>query len=170
MDKNRVIGKENTIPWHLPADFAHFRKTTAGCPIIMGLNTYKSIGKPLPNRTNIVLSKDDEKIEGCLITHSLEEAFEVAKPASAKSMPAAAKSYGVAKKSEDIFIIGGASVYKQALPFADMLNLTLINAEVEGDIYFPEFNHDEWKEVSREEKKADEKNIYDMSFVKYVRK
>ena len=91
MDKNRVIGKGNTIPWHLPADFAHFRKTTAGCPIIMGLNTYRSIGRPLPGRTNIVLSKDDEKIEGCLVAHSLPEAFAVAKPASAKS-------YGVAKK------------------------------------------------------------------------
>ena len=164
MDKNRVIGKGNTIPWHLPADFAHFRKTTAGCPIIMGLNTYKSIGRPLPNRTNIVLSKDDEEIEGCLIVHSLEEAFKIARPADAKS-------YGEAKeKSENIFVVGGASVYAQAIPFADQLNLTLIDAEVEGDIYFPEFNHDEWREISREENKADEKNIYDMAFVKYVRK
>ncbi len=164
MDKNRVIGKGNIIPWHLPADFAHFRKTTAGCPIIMGLNTYKSIGRPLPNRTNIVLSKDDEKIEGCLIVHSLEEAFAVAKSA-------VAKSYGVTKKkSENIFVVGGASVYEQALPFADQLNLTLIDAEVEGDIYFPEFNHDEWKEISREERKANEENIYDIAFVKYVKK
>ncbi len=150
MDKNRVIGKGNTIPWHLPADFAHFKKTTAGCPIIMGLNTYKSIGQPLPNRTNIVLSKDDEKIAGCLIAHSLEEAFDIA------------------KKSENIFVVGGASVYAQAMPFADQLNLTLIDTEVEGDIYFPKFNYDEWKEISREERKADEKNIYDMSFVKYA--
>ena len=153
MDKNRVIGKGNTIPWHLPADFAHFKETTAGHPVIMGLNTYKSIGRPLPQRTNIVLSKDDEEIEGCLMAHSLEEAFDLAK-----------------ENSENIFVIGGASVYEQTLPFADTLNLTLIDAEVDGDIFFPEFNHDEWKEVSREERKADEKNIYDMSFVKYIRK
>ncbi len=153
IDKNRVIGKGNTIPWHLPADFAHFKETTAGHPVIMGLNTYKSIGRPLPNRTNIVLSKDDEEIEGCLMAHSLPEAFDMAK-----------------EKSEDIFVIGGASIYGQALPFADMLNLTLIDAEVNGDIFFPEFNRDEWKEVSREERKADEKNIYDMAFVKYIRK
>ena len=152
MDKNRVIGKGNTIPWHLPADFAHFRKTTARCPVIMGLNTYRSIGRPLPNRTNIVLSKDDEKIDGCLMAHSLEEAFDIAK-----------------QQQEDIFVIGGASVYEQSLPFADQLDLTLIDAEVEGDIYFPEFNHDEWKEIIREERKADEENIYDMAFVKYVR-
>ena len=153
IDKNRVIGKGNTIPWHLPADFAHFKETTAGHPVIMGFNTYKSIGRPLPNRTNIVLSKDNEEIEGCLMAHSLPEAFDMAK-----------------KKSEDIFVIGGASIYGQALPFADMLNLTLIDAEVNGDIFFPEFNRDEWKEVSREERKADEKNIYDMAFVKYIRK
>ena len=153
MDKNRVIGKGNIIPWHLPSDFAHFRKTTAGCPIIMGLNTYKSIGRPLPNRTSIVLSKDDEKIDGCLMAHSLEEAFDIAKSVS-----------------ENIFVVGGASVYEQALSFADQLNLTFIDAEVEGDIYFPEVNFDEWKEVNREERKADEKNIYDMSFVKYVKK
>ena len=153
IDKNRVIGKGNTIPWHLPADFAHFKETTAGHPVIMGLNTYKSIGRPLPQRTNIVLSKDDEEIEGCLMAHSLEEAFDLAK-----------------ENSENIFVIGGASVYEQTLPFADTLNLTLIDAEVDGDIFFPEFNHDEWKEVSREERKADEKNIYDMSFVKYIRK
>ncbi|MCK5096251.1 MAG: dihydrofolate reductase, partial [Candidatus Pacebacteria bacterium] len=127
--------------------------TTAGHPVIMGLNTYKSIGRPLPQRTNIVLSKDDEEIEGCLMAHSLEEAFDLAK-----------------ENSENIFVIGGASVYEQTLPFADTLNLTLIDAEVDGDIFFPEFNHDEWKEVSREERKADEKNIYDMSFVKYIRK
>ena len=153
MDKDRVIGKGNTIPWHLPADFAHFKETTAEHPVIMGLNTYKSIGRPLPNRTNIVLSKDDEEIEGCLMAHSLPEAFDMAK-----------------EKSEDIFVIGGASIYGQALPFADMLNLTLIDAEVDGDIFFPEFNRDEWKEESREERKADEKNIYDMAFVKYIRK
>ena len=169
MDKNRVIGKGNTIPWHLPADFAHFRETTAGCPIIMGLNTYKSIGRPLPNRTNIVLSKDDEKIDGCLIVHSLEEAFEIAKSADVKSLPAERKGSDVVK-SEDIFVVGGASVYAQALPFADQLDLTLIDAEVDGDIYFPEFSSNEWKEISREERKADEKNIYDMSFVKYVKR
>jgi dihydrofolate reductase len=153
IDKNRVLGKGNTIPWHLPADFAHFKETTAGHPVIMGLNTYRSIGRPLPERTNIVLSKDDEKIEGCLVAHSLLEAFDLAK-----------------ERSEDIFVIGGASVYEQALPFADVLNLTLIDAEVEGDIFFPKFNLNEWKEISHEEKKADEKNIYNMSFVKYVRR
>jgi len=152
MDKNRVIGKGNTIPWHLPADFEHFKKTTIGYPVIMGLNTYKSIGKPLPGRINIVLSKDGENIEGCLTVGSIREALNLAE-----------------EKSEEVFVIGGASIYSQMLPLTDVLNLTLIEAEVEGDIFFPEFSNDEWREDSREEIKADEKNIYNMSFVKYVR-
>ena len=153
MDKNGVIGKGDAIPWHLPADFAHFKEVTTGHPVIMGSATYKSIGKPLPNRTNIILSRSNEEIEGCIIAHSLKEAFDIA-----------------SKKDDNIFIIGGASVYEQALPFADRLDLALIDAQVDGDIFFPKFDAKEWIEKSRKEKIADEKNKYSIVWVVYERK
>ena len=152
MDKNRVIGKGEAIPWHLPADFAHFKEVTTGHPVIMGSTTYESIGKPLPNRTNIILSRSNEEIEGCIVAHSLEEAFEIA-----------------SDKDDNIFVIGGASVYAQALPFADRLDLALVDAQVDGDIFFPEFDAKEWIEKSRKEKSADEKNKYNIAWVVYER-
>ena len=113
--KNRVIGNKNKLPWYLPADFAHFKKITAGHPVIMGKNTFLSIGKPLPGRTNIILAEKGYEANGCVITHSLGDAV-----ARAAQMPG----------SDEIFFIGGASVYTQALPHADRLYLTLIDAEL----------------------------------------
>lgn len=153
VDKNFAIGKGNTIPWHLPADFAHFKETTLGYPVIIGHNTHLSIGKPLPGRLNIVLT-DKDAIEGCAVAHSLIEAF--------------AK---VSENDDTVFVIGGASVYAQALPFADRVILTHIDTKVEGaDVFFPKLDKNEWKELSRKERPSDEKNIFSMSFVTYERK
>ncbi|MCK5026888.1 MAG: dihydrofolate reductase [Candidatus Pacebacteria bacterium] len=154
IDKNFAIGKNNAMPWHLPADFAHFKEVTLGHPVIMGSSTYLSIGKPLPGRTNIVLTRK-EKIEGCVIAHSLEEAFEKGKK----------------QENGDVFVIGGASVYEQSLSYTDKLVVTHIDTEVEdADTFFPKFNLEEWKEISREKREADEKNEFNMEFVTYARR
>jgi dihydrofolate reductase len=152
VDINNAIGKANAMPWHLPADFAYFKKTTEGYPIVMGSKTHESIGRVLPGRINVVLT-EKESIPGVEVAHSLEEAFEIAH-----------------KENENVFVIGGASVYAQSLPFADRLHLTYVDTEVEGaDAYFPEIDEKEWREVSRTKHPADEKNFCDMEFVVYER-
>jgi dihydrofolate reductase len=148
--ENRVIGNKNTIPWHLPADFKYFKDTTLGKTIVMGLNTFNSIGgKPLPGRKHVILNMDINYVapENCVVAHSIEEAVEII------------------KDEPDPFICGGASVYKQFLPLAQKLYLTYVHATPEGDTYFPEINLAEWNEVSRDDHKADEKNSFDYSFV-----
>jgi len=148
--ENRVIGNKNTIPWHLPADFAYFKATTLGKTVVMGLNTFKSIGeKPLPGRKHIILNNDQNYTapQDCRVAHSIEEAVEMT------------------KDEPEVMICGGASVYKQFLPLAQKLYLTYVHASPEGDTYFPEVNPNEWKETKREDHKADEKNKYDYSFV-----
>lgn len=153
VDNNFAIGKANGMPWHLPADFAHFKDVTYGHPVIMGYNTFRSIGRPLPGRTNIVLT-NGEAIDRCEVAHSVEEALEKARTVDS-----------------EIFVIGGASVYEQTLPFVDRLIVTKVRTEVEGaDTYFPWFEPDEWEEVSRTNRSADEKNPFDMTFVIYERK
>lgn len=133
--KDRAIGKNNALLWHIPEDFKHFKELTSGHAIIMGENTYKSIGKPLPNRTNIILSLSSEFTpEGCMVVRSIEEAIAVA------------KQY----ETEEIFIIGGASIYKQFIPMADRLYLTLVDGEYEADTFFPEY--DDFTKVVSEEK------------------
>lgn len=125
LSRNRVMGKKNTLPWYLPEDLKRFKKLTTGHPIIMGRKTYKSIGKPLPNRTNIIITRDiNFKAEGCLVTHSLPKALE-----QAKTSPG----------NLEIFIIGGGEIYKQTLDLADKLYLTVIEQDIEGDVYFPDF-------------------------------
>ncbi|MFA6190001.1 MAG: dihydrofolate reductase [Candidatus Staskawiczbacteria bacterium] len=149
--ENRVIGNKNTIPWHLPADFKYFKETTLGKTIVMGLNTFNSIGgKPLPNRKHIILCNDLSYVapKDCVVAHSIEETLEM-----------------IEKEEGEVFICGGASVYKQFLPMANKLYLTYVKASPEGDTFFPEINMSEWKETSREDHKADEKNIFDYSFV-----
>ena len=148
--KNRVIGNKNKLPWHLPADFAHFKKITAGHPVIMGKNTFLSIGKPLPNRTNIVLAEKGYEANGCIVAHTIPDAV-----ARAAQMP----------NSDEVFVIGGASVYAQILPRANRLYLTFIDHEFNGDAYFPEWNKDEWREVSREPHAADRANPFPYAFV-----
>jgi len=149
MAENRVIGKNNQLIWHLPADLKHFKNLTTGHPIIMGRKTFESIGKPLPNRTNIVVTRqEDFRPEGCLVAHSLSEALMMAQQLDA-----------------EIFVIGGAEIYKQAMFLADTIYLTEVHQEFEGDTFFPEIDTLLWIETDREEHKADEKNPYDYDFV-----
>ncbi len=150
MGKSRVIGKNNDMPWHLPADLQHFKKTTLGCPIIMGRKTYDSIGRPLPGRLNIILSRNTKlQIEGCSVVNLLDDALELAKQSDA----------------DEVFITGGAHLYDRFLKEADRLYLTLIDEEFEGDTYFPDYTQLNWKEVAREDHLADDKNAHNYSFV-----
>ena len=149
MAENRIIGKENKLIWHLPADLKHFKNLTTGHPIIMGRKTFESIGKPLPNRTNIVITRQtDFEAEGCLVAHSLSEALMMAQ-----------------QMDSDIFVIGGAEIYKQAMFLADTIYLTEVHHTFEGDTFFPEIDSVLWEETSREEHAADEKNTYNYAFV-----
>ncbi len=148
MDSNRAIGIKNQLPWHLPADLQHFKALTLGKPIVMGRNTYESIGKPLPNRTNIVVTRDQNyQAPGCNIAYSFEDAITQA------------------GNAEELMIIGGASLYEQTLKHANKLYLTFVDTEVVGDAFFPKWNPEEWKELSREHYEKDEKNNYAYSFV-----
>ncbi len=148
MGKDRVIGLDNTMPWHLPADLQWFKKTTMDSPIIMGRKTYDSIGRPLPGRLNIILSRNVElQIEGCTVVNSLDAALLAAEGA------------------EEVFITGGAHLYEKFLDFADKLYLTLIEADFEGDTYFPDYTQYQWHETERIEISADENNPYPYSFV-----
>jgi dihydrofolate reductase len=153
--ENKVIGNKNSLPWHLPADFKYFKETTLGKTIVMGLNTFKSIGeKPLPGRKNIILNNDLSYIppEGCFIARSIDELLQMV------------------KDEEEVMICGGASIYKQFLPLANRLYLTYIHHNFEGDTYFPEFDINDWKEIKRTDCKADDKNKFDYSFVVLERK
>ncbi len=156
MGQNRVIGLDNKMPWHLPADLQWFKKTTLGSPIIMGRKTYDSIGRPLPGRLNIILSRNaDLGIEGCTVVNSLSDALDVAKTSG--------KDTG--KDVEEVFITGGAHLYEKFLPEADYLYLTLIDEKFEGDTFFPDYTQYEWKEMSRIDHPADESNPYPYSFL-----
>lgn len=133
-DENRVMGYNNKMPWHLPGDLAYFKKTTMGKPMIMGRKTFESIGKALPGRTNIVVTRDPNyKAEGIVVAHSFEEALEIAK-----------------KEEKEIMVIGGEQIFRLALPIADVLYVTKIQHTFQGDTFFPEFS-DEWKKVSESE-------------------
>ena len=148
MGKDRVIGLDNKMPWHLPADLKWFKKTTLCSPIIMGRKTYDSIGRPLPGRLNIILSRNVElQIEGCTVVNSLDAALFAAEGA------------------EEVFITGGAHLYEKYLEDADKLYLTLIEADFEGDTYFPDYTQYQWHETERIENSADENNPYPYSFV-----
>ncbi|MFD1358728.1 dihydrofolate reductase [Fictibacillus halophilus] len=148
MDDNRAIGKNNDLPWYLPNDLKHFKKTTMGKPIVMGRKTYESIGKPLPGRENIVVTRDKSyKAEGTTIVHSVNEVLQM--------------------NAEEICVIGGSEIFKQFLPVADRLYITEIHYTFDADTYFPELSADEWKEVSRTEGIVDEKNKYPHEFVVY---
>lgn len=150
--KNNALGKDNDLIWHLPADLKRFKKLTTGHYIVMGRNTFESIGKPLPNRTSVIITRNHNYYkDGCLIAHSLEEAL------------------NLCKEEEHIFIIGGAQIYKETLEkgLADILEITYVHQEFEADAFFPEINLNDWKEVSREDFNSDEKNKHDYSFVRY---
>ncbi len=148
MADNRVIGINNQLPWDLPADMKWFRQNTMGKPVLMGRKTYDSIGRPLPKRRNIVISRDESlKIEGCEVVSSAEDAFELC------------------SAEEEVMVIGGASFYEQTLPQADRLYLTLVHSEIDGDAWFPEVNFKQWQELERIDHQADEANAFDYSFL-----
>ena len=150
---NNALGKDNQLIWHLPADLKRFKKTTLNHAVIVGRKTYESLGKPLPNRTNIVITRDKNyQVEGCVIVNSLKEALKAA-----------------LKVDENPFILGGAEIYKQAMQFADILDITFVHHQFEADVFFPEIDKTIWKETWREDFKADEKNKYDYSFVTFER-
>lgn len=148
MAKNRVIGKDNQMPWHLPSDLKHFKAVTMGKPIIMGRKTYLSIGRPLPGRLNIVISRNpDYQVEGCSTATSFDEAL------------------ALAGNVEEVMVIGGGFLYSQVLPQANKLYLTQIDLAVEGDTYFPEYQQLNLKEIRREAFSADENNPYNYEFI-----
>jgi len=148
MDRKRLIGRENQLPWHLPADLQHFKKITMGKPIIMGRKTWESLGRPLPGRTNIVITRNQGyKAEGATVVHSLDAALLAAGDA------------------EEAMIIGGANLYKQALPDADRLYLTKVDGEFEGDAWFPELDMSMWDPVQTEAHGPDEKNRHAYQFM-----
>jgi dihydrofolate reductase len=149
--ENDVIGRDNGMPWHLPDDLKYFKARTMGKPMLMGRKTFESIGKPLPGRTSIVLTRDREwrAPDGVVVVHSLEEALERASASAASELCA----------------IGGAEVFRLVWPLAKRLFLTRIHATIPGDTFFPKPDPQEWKEIERVEHAADERHAYPMSFV-----
>lgn len=142
--ENGIIGDKNALLWSIKEDMRRFRTTTTGHPVIMGRKTFESIGRPLPKRTNVVITRGDNTFEGCEVAHSLEEAV------------------AMFPKEEEVFIIGGAQIYAQALSIADRLYLTIVHRDYEGDTAFPKFDMAEWREISREEFERGEE--YDGAF------
>lgn len=149
MGRNRAIGFQNALPWRLSADMKRFKDLTMGHHILMGRKTYESIGRPLPGRTSIVITRQmDFRAEGCLIVHSLDEAIALAQ----------------ARGEQEAFVIGGAEIYAQAVPQADRLYLTFVDAAPEADAFFPEFAEADWQPYETARVEADEKNQYASTF------
>ena len=148
MDKNRLIGRDGALPWHMPADLKHFKAVTMGKPIVMGRKTYESIGRPLPGRTNIVVTRNpDYAATGCLTSNSLESALE-----SAGNVP-------------EVMNIGGAELFGQALEQTQRIYMTRIDAEFEGDTWFPDFDMAQWQILQSVHHIPDERNPYPYSFI-----
>jgi dihydrofolate reductase len=153
MARNRVIGRDNALPWRLPADLAHFKKVTLGHPIVMGRRTYESIGKALPGRTNIVVTRNRAfEAPGCAVVPSLEAAWQAAGDA------------------DEVCVIGGTSLFEEALPLADVIHLTEVEADVPGDTYFPKFDRGEWHEKEIARRPADERHAYPIRILELTRK
>lgn len=150
---NRIIGKDNDMPWHLPADLAYFKKTTLGKPVVMGRKTFESIGRPLPGRQNIVISRDASyQAGGVEVVSSVDMAI------------------SAAGDVDEVMVIGGGAIYQHCIEAADRLYITHINAVIDGDTQFPEYDTEQqWKKVSSEFRQADEKNKYDLDFCVYHR-
>ncbi len=150
--QNNALGKDNKIIWHLPDDFKRFKELTSGHHIIMGRKTFESFPKPLPNRTHVVITRQKNYLpEGCIVVNSIEGAF------------------AICPKNEDVFLIGGAEIYKLGLPFTDKIELTYINETFEADAFFPEIDFSEWKLTNEEFHPKDEKHAHDFSFQTYIR-
>lgn len=147
MTDQRVIGIENRLPWKLPADMQWFRRHTLGKPVIMGRKTFDSIGRPLPGRTNVVVTRDpDFSAEGCTVVRSIDAAL------------------AAVAGQEEAMVIGGAAFYEQMLPRADRLYLTEVHAAIAGDAWFPSIDETAWREIEREERQADADNPYPVTF------
>ncbi len=154
MDQNNLIGRDNQLPWHLPADLAYFKQVTMGHPIVMGRKTYDSIGRPLPGRENIIVTRNPAfTMEGCKVIHSIEEIIKLNNN----------------DKEQELFVIGGSEIFKEILPFADKLYITEIDEAFEGDTFFPEIHQKEWVLLHKEKGIKDEKNPYDYYFSVYTR-
>ena len=157
--ENGVIGRNNSLPWYLPNDLKYFKQTTMGKPVIMGRKTYESIGKPLPGRTNIVITRQaDYQPEGVKVVNSVEAAKELA------------ESVCLIDGQDEAMIMGGAEIYALSLPSTDRLYLTEVHADVQGDAFFPEYDKSRWQEVAREDFAAEGPNPYSYSFVVYEAK
>lgn len=153
MDQQGLIGRDNGLPWRISADLQYFRRTTMGKPIIMGRHTHESIGRPLPGRQNIVITtQPDYQAAGCDVVHSIDEALDLC------------------RQQEEVMIMGGASLYQQALPLADTLYLTRVHVTLNGDTWFPDWSAGDWALISREDHQADDNNEYDYSFMQYQRR
>jgi len=150
MARNGVIGVNNTLPWHLPADLKHFKSLTMSHHIVMGRKTYESIGKPLPGRTSVVVTRNPGySVSGVIVVNSLESALDAC------------------DNDEEIFVIGGAELYRQAINLADRIYLTEIDADISGDAHFTEFDRKLWQETERITNAPDERNPYTFHFVVY---
>ena len=148
MSSNAVIGSNGGLPWHLSADLKRFKSITMGKPIVMGRKTHDSIGKPLPGRENVILTRDDNyQADGCTIINELNDI------------------YKRCSEVDEVMIIGGSQLYAQVLPLAKKLFITEVHAEVDGDTCFPDFDRQQWREIERQDFKANEKNDFDYSFV-----
>jgi dihydrofolate reductase len=147
MAENRVIGYRNRLPWHLPADLAHFKRLTLDKPVVMGRRTWESLPGPLPRRTHIVVTRDPSyRAEGCILVETPEAALE-------------------AVDAPEIMVVGGESLYRAMLPKASRMYVTLVAASPEGDAHFPEWVPESWREVSRERRPCDERNAFDLTFL-----
>jgi dihydrofolate reductase len=147
ISENHIIGKDNKLLWYLPNDLRHFKEITSGHTIIMGRKTFESVGKPLPKRRNIIITRQDITIEGCEVVNSIEAAL------------------ALCAGEEEVFIVGGAEIYKLSLHLTNRIYLTIVHKQFDGDSFFPEINKREWKEVSREDHQPDEKNSLPYSFI-----
>jgi len=152
LDKNRLIGADNGMPWHLPADFKHFKEITMGKPVVMGRKTFESIGRPLPGRKNIVISRKGFSADGVTSADSIDAALQLVSDV------------------EEVMIIGGANIYTQLIEKASRLYLTHVDAECEGDAWFPEFDPRQWNIINESFVKMDDKNNYNFNIVSYERK
>ena len=147
ISENNAIGKNNQLLWHLPADLKHFKLITSGHTIIMGRKTFDSLGRPLPNRRNIVITRQQMFIPGCELVASLDEAL------------------NLCAAEQEVFIIGGAQIYRMAMPFTQRIYLTVVHKDFDADAWFPEINPEEWEETRREDHDVDEKNTIAYSFI-----
>ncbi len=150
--QNNAIGKDNQLLWHLPKDLKHFKDITSGHTVIMGRKTYESVGKPLPNRRNIIITRQNIVINGCEVVNSIEEALKLC------------------TGEAEVFIVGGAEIYKQAMTLTDRIYLTIVHQEFDADTYFPEIKENIWKETERQDHESDEKHLFPYSFITLERR